>query len=98
MSKKKEVSLDQFIEGANEEKEAKRARKRTSSQHILLSATGKVEERSKYNRVLFYLPSDINADMDKFCSGTKQAIMTYLLRRGLDELMKENKIVIYEIS
>lgn len=101
MSKKKptttELSLDDFIDGANDLRGAKKARKRTSMKDVLLHATGKLENRSQYSRVLLFLTSDIEDDMSKYCTGTKQAILLYLIRRGLDELIKANKVEGYEI-
>lgn len=94
----KSLSLEKFIQGANEDNDSKKSRRRISTEHVLLSATGKVEKRENYAKVLLYLLPEIENDMAKYCSGTKQAIITYLMRRGLDELIKENKVVIYEIS
>lgn len=92
----KKISLNQFIEGANEE-EVKQARKRVSSEKILLSATGRRIHKEKCVKALYYIPQDIENDMTEYCAGSRQAIMTYLLRRGLDELIKENKVIVYEI-
>lgn len=96
--RKKTLSRDQFIEGAAEDVPEAKSRKRISTENVLLSATGKVEKRENYSKVLLYLLPEIEDDMNKYCTGTKQAIITYLIRRGLDELIKENKLVIYEIS
>lgn len=95
---RKDISLEKFIEGANEDSNSKKSRKRISTENILLSATGKVEKRESFSKVLLYVLPEIEDDMEKYCSGTKQAIITYLIRRGLDDLIKENKVVIYEIS
>jgi hypothetical protein len=98
MENKKSISLDQFIDGAHDERDAKVARKRTTYDRILLSATGKIEKRNKYTRVLFYLDPDVEEKINTYCSGTKQAVLSYLIKRGLDELIKENKVIVYEIS
>lgn len=95
---KKPISVQEFIEGAEGHRDAKKARRRTSTENILLSAAGRTEARKGYSKLLIYLSPDIEEDMEKYCSGTKQAIISYLLRRGLDELIKENKVVIYEIN
>lgn len=94
----KKISLDKFIDGANEDENSKVARKRVSVEHILLSATGKVENRETYSKVLLYILPELEDDMAKYCSGTKQAILTYLVKRGLQELINDNKVVIYEIN
>ncbi len=95
--KKKRLSRDEFIEGANRDAPQKKAKKRVSP-HVLLCATGKLETREDCSRILLYLRPDLEEDMEKFCSGSKQAILTYLLRRGLDDLIKERTLVIYENS
>lgn len=95
---KNPISMQEFIEGAEGHRNAKKARRRVSTENILLSAAGRTEARKGYSKLLIYLSPDIEEDMEKYCSGTKQAIISYLIRRGLDELIKENKVVIYETN
>lgn len=42
--------------------------------------------------MLLYLKKDITSDIEHYCHGNKQGIMNYLIRKGLDELIKINKL------
>lgn len=93
------MSREQFIEGATQDPPPeKKSRKKVSMENVLLSANGKLGNRRAYSRVVLYVMPDIDDDMDKYCSGTKQAILTYLIRRGIEDLKKNNKLEIFEIS
>lgn len=95
---KKKISLEKFIEGGKEDKKIKRARRRTSYENILLSVIGKIENRESSSRVLLYISPDLENEMIKHCTGTKQGILTYLIQRGLDELKKDGVRVFHELN
>ena len=93
----KKMSLKQFIRGANNAPEMKTA-KRKSPEKLLLSANGKLDRRSQqWSRVLLYLDPEVEDKMEMYCAGTKQAILTYLINRGLNELIDDDKLVQYEL-
>ena len=94
--KKKPTSIEEFIEGANKETTARKARKRPSKENLLLSIAGRGSMDSYGKPSLIYIRKDIQQDMEKHCSGSKQAIINYLLRRGLDDLIAENTLVVEE--
>ena len=41
--------------------------------------------------LLIYFKKDIEDDMQKYCRGNKASIINYLVRLGLDALMKEQR-------
>ena len=89
-------SLDDFVEGANKN-HAKKARKRPSKEKVLLSISGRSSSRDEYAKgTLLYIKQDILDDVDKYCMGNKNAILNYLIRRGLDELVADKKVVLEE--
>ena len=87
-------SLDDFIESANVITKAKEAVKKPSQEDILLSFSGRIDRENECEKkpVLLYLKKDIAIDIESYCHGNKQGIMNYLIRRGLDELIKDNKL------
>lgn len=87
-------SIDDFIESANAITKAKEAVKKPSQEDILLSFSGRIDRENDCEKkpVLLYLKKDVALDIESFCHGNKQGIMNYLIRRGLDELIKENKL------
>jgi hypothetical protein len=90
-------SFDEFVEGANQERGAQKARKRPSKNNLLLIAAGRVASKEIYAKAgLLYLKKDIQADIEKYCTGNKQAILNYLIRRGLDDLIAKGERVIEE--
>jgi hypothetical protein len=89
-------TLEEFIEGAKKETTAQIARKRPSKEKILLSIAGRASMESYGKPNLVYIKKDIQNDIDKYCSGSKQSIVNYLLRRGLDELIKNGVLVVEE--
>ncbi len=93
---KRPSTLEEFIEGANKETTAKKARKRPSRENILLSIAGRASMESYGKPSLIYIRKDIQEDIDKYCSGSKQSIINYLLRRGLDDLIKEGVLIVEE--
>jgi hypothetical protein len=86
--------VDDFIEGANVIHHSKEAEKKPSADDILLSFAGRIDRENECVKkaVLLYLKKDISLDIEHYCHGNKQGIMNYLLRKGLDELIKENKL------
>lgn len=87
-------SVNEFIEGANVNLHAEEAVKKLSPDDILLSFAGKIDRENEcvHKPVLLYLKKDVAADMEKHCHGNKQGIMNYLIKRGLEELIKDNKL------
>lgn len=93
------ASLGDFIEGANKEQPKKAARKRPSKQKILLSIAGRAPNRDDYaSPTLLYVRKDLQDSIDQCCSGTRQAILNYLLKRGLDDLIAKGERVVEEVE
>lgn len=95
-SQRKPSTLEEFIEGANKETTAKKARRRPSRDNLLLSIAGRASMESYGKPSLIYIRKDIQEDIDKHCSGSKQSIINYLLRRGLDDLIKDGVLIVEE--
>ena len=87
-------SVDEFIEDANNINVSKEAVRKPSQEDILLTFAGKIDRENECEKkpVLLYLKKDIASDIAQYCHGNKQGIMNYLLRKGLDELIKNNKL------
>lgn len=87
-------SLEDFIDDANKIRNSKEAVKKPSQENILLSFSGRIDRENECEKkpVLLYLKKDISADIEHYCHGNKQGIMNYLIRKGLDELIKNNKL------
>jgi hypothetical protein len=94
--KRKPSTLEEFIEGANKETTAKKARRRPSKENLLLIIAGRASMDSYGKPSLLYIRKDIQEDIDKYCSGSKQSTVNYLLRRGLDDLIKQDTLVVEE--
>ena len=92
--KERPKSVDDFIEDANVITQSKEAVKKISPDNILLSFAGRIDRENECEKkpVLFYLKKDVALDIENYCNGNKQGIMNYLLRKGLDELIKVNKL------
>jgi hypothetical protein len=94
----RQASLEEFIEGANKENVAHIARKRPSKKNLLLSISGR-ENMSKYEKpILVYIKRDIKEDIEKYCAGSNQSIINYLLRKGLDNLIREGTLIVEEVG
>lgn len=87
-------SMDDFIEGGNSLKEAKHAELKPSADNILLSFSGRINRENDCEKkgFLIYLKKETALDIDKYCHGSKQGVINYLIRKGLDELIKENEL------
>ena len=87
-------TIDDFIESANAIVNSKEAVKKPSQEDILLSFSGRIDRENECEKkpVLLYLKKDISIDIEHYCHGNKQGIINYLIRRGLDELIKDNKL------
>jgi hypothetical protein len=92
--KKTPKSIDEFIENANEIPYSIEAVRKPSADDILLSFAGRIDRENECEKkpVLLYLKKDIALDIELYCHGNKQGIMNYLLRRGLNELIKTKKL------
>lgn len=88
------ISINDFIEGGESLKESKEAVPKPVEQDILLSFSGRIDREKECDKkgFLLYLKKDSAYDIDKYCHGSKQGILNYLIRRGLDELIKDNKV------
>lgn len=91
-------SLDEFIESAGKDENAKIVKKRSNSSAVLLSITGRASLDEYEKAGLVYIRKDIQADIEKYCRGSKQAIINYLLRKGLDHLIKDGKTIIENLE
>jgi len=93
--KNKEKDAGKFIEGANEEKRSQTARPKKDQKDILLSISSRMNRDEECKKpVLLHLKKDVVADIEKHCHGNKQAILNYLLRRGLDAIIKDSELIL----
>jgi hypothetical protein len=94
--KNRNKDVESFIEGANEPKQAKQAQtQENDQQHILLSISSRMSRDEECKKpVLLHIKKDIASDIDKHCHGNKQAILNYLLRRGLDAVVEDGKLIL----
>ena len=92
--KNRSKNIDRFIEGANEPRREKINTKRDQEQ-IFLSISSRMSRDEECKKpVLLHIKKDIAADIEKHCHGNKQAILNYLLRRGMDDLIKGKKLIL----
>jgi len=92
----KSKKVDDFIEGANAPREGdKIAKQQRNTSEVLLSAPNRIDyETGKAKPVLLTLRQDIADDLEKYCHGNKQAIINYLVERGLQELIKDGELIL----
>jgi hypothetical protein len=90
---KAESSMLDFIDSANKDVNTRIANKQVSTKQILLSISGKMDrEKECMKPVLLHLKRDISVDIEKYCHGNKQAILNYLIRKGLDSLIEKGEL------
>lgn len=97
--KNRKKNLEEFIEGANTpiEKSDTKPSKNTQKQKekILLSISSKMNRDEECGKpVLLYLKKDIAEEIDKHCHGNKQAILNYLLKRGVTSIIENNELIL----
>lgn len=91
--KNRNRDVESFIEKANDSKKNKLIR--CQEEQVLLSIASRMNRDKECKKVvLLHVKKDIISDIDKYCHGNKQAILNYLLRRGLDTLIKEGKLIL----
>jgi hypothetical protein len=90
----KPSSIEEFIEGANKETTARKSRKRPSKENLLLVITGRTSMDEYGKPSLIYLKKNMQELIDKHCSGSRQAIINYLIQRGLNDLIEKKSLVI----
>ena len=93
-SKSAPKSMEEFIAGAEDNKKKKEVPFTPSPDQILLSFTGRLDRGKDCDSkgFLVYLKHDNARDIQKHCHGSKQGIIKYLVRRGLDSLIEEGKL------
>jgi hypothetical protein len=84
---------DAFIEAAEIPEKSTVAKKRIKKENILLVISGRAQLDEYAKPTYLYLRNDILEDIKKHCTGTKQSIINYLLRRGLDSLIESNEFI-----
>jgi len=80
-------SRDDFIDEPNKVI-SRISRKNPSKKNILLMITGRKSEDVKSIRKIMYFKEDIVSDIEKYCSGSFTVLANYLIRRGLDDVIK----------
>lgn len=87
-------SVDEFIEGANQEPLEKQAKKPLNKEDLLLSITSRGNMHEYGKPTYIYLKKDILEDISKHCAGSRQAVINYLLRLGLRSLKEKGELVV----
>src|SRR5687768_4342018 len=96
--KKKNPPLtpDEFAAGAIE-KERKNSKKKISRVKVLLTIVGKMNRSEDCEKSYqLYLRNDIKNDIERYCIGNMQSLINYLARRGLDDLIAKDTVIIEE--
>lgn len=60
----------------------------------LLIISGRGTRKNYANPTNISFKKDVFEDIEKYCTGSQIGIVNYLLRRGLDSLIKDGKTVI----
>lgn len=91
--KSKRSAID-FIESAESDYKALEASQTPSPKNILLSFSGRIDREKECEKkgFLLYLKKDTAADISKYCHGSMQGVLNYLVRRGLDSLVEEGEL------
>jgi hypothetical protein len=93
LKKYKQNNPEEFIEEASESKTSKIAKEH--KENILLSISGNISKTEKSPKpFLLYLKKDVEADMKKYCHGNRQAVLNYLIRKGLNKLIEDDELKI----
>jgi len=97
--KKKNIpqqGVDEFISAANKIEGSKLAKKNISKKDILLSISGRMDRSLECDKktILLHLKKELSRDIDKYCHGNKQAILNYLIQKGLDQLVKNGELIL----
>ena len=72
------------------------SRKNPSKKDILLMITGQKSKDIKSIRKIMYFREDIFNDIERYCSGSFSGTVNYLIRRGLNDLIKSESKVFEE--
>jgi hypothetical protein len=89
---KSKPSFDDFIEGANKELIPAKNKK---NRKILLSITGRNRRADCLKAPqLIYLKKNVADDIEKYCNGSAQVVLNYLILRGLEEIKKAGEIIV----
>ncbi len=83
----KNLNKDDFINEANRVTH-RVSRKNPSKKDILLMITGQKSKEIKSVQKLIYLKEELFPDIERYCAGSFTGIINYLIRRGLDEVIK----------
>jgi len=90
-------NVEEFIEAAEKPKRVRVARRQRKKEGVLLSVSGKMDRGIECDKpIRLFIKKDINQDIDKFCTGNKQGIINFLIRKGLDEIIKDGKALFIE--
>jgi hypothetical protein len=84
----KNINKDDFINEPNRVTH-RVSRKNPSRKDILLMITGKKSNEIRSIRKVMYFKEEIFNDIEKYCSGSFTPIVNYLIRRGLDDVIKQ---------
>jgi len=88
-------SLEEFIEGAPNDTTAIVAKKRKSKEQVLLSINGKIKrDECAKPPILLYLKKDLKEELETYCAGHNQAIVNYLIKRGLEALKEKGEFIL----
>jgi hypothetical protein len=91
-----ELSKDEFIQDAESEHHIPQAKLKISKKDILLSVSGRMNREKNCGKPnLIYLKKDLERDITKYCHGNKGLIINYLLRKGLDQLVKDGELILH---
>ncbi len=64
----------------------------------LLIVAGQANRKNFSNPTSIPFRKDVYEDMEKFCSGSQIGVVNILLRRALDTLIEDGKVIIEELD
>jgi hypothetical protein len=96
LKKKKSFSTPEEFASALKKNERKTKKLK---EKLLLSISGKMKRTEDCSHSYqIFLRNDIKNDIDRYCLGSMQGIVNYLIRRGLDEIIAKGEPIIEELD
>lgn len=96
LKRKKHLTVDEFAAEANNTK-AWEPKSKLIKDKILLFIAGRMNRMEDCTKpFLLHLRKDIKNDIERYCLGNMNALLNYLVRRGLDDIIEKGEKIIEE--
>jgi hypothetical protein len=91
-----DMSREEFIENAEKEDKFVQAKLKPSKKDILLSVSGRINREKNCGKPnLIYIKKELESEIKKYCHGNKTLIINFLLKKGLNALIEENRLILH---